>query len=186
MDFLPGPTVLENIEDGIPLSESDALKICDAYIALREIKPVGDELCPSGSWPIVGHVFFPDNEGGLTMNSRLEFNDYITNRLTRAHEGMVVTLPEAGEYTFNYGDLSPSNIKLLPDGRVGFCDMGMAFWGPPYWDMFALVASGYDMEFRKTLLDAFQVKGILLAEETKEKMWKLMIWHGLCGNAIAL
>lgn len=126
MDFIGGVAVDDMLKDGQELSNDDASRICDAYLALRRaIKPKTDELCPSGSWCLTGHIFKPYGEGGVVKSSREEFHSYMDDRLTRAYDGDKTMFPR-DEIVWNHGDLSPSNLKLLDDGRIGFYDLESA------------------------------------------------------------
>lgn len=124
--------------------------------------------CLTGPWPVQGHIFKPDDDGSLTMDSRLEFHKYMDDRLTQAHDGKETTLPEA-EVVFNHGDLSLDNIKVVPDGRIGPLDLAMAFWGPAYWDLIALIVSPYELyelEFVAPLQKAFKRRGLTVDPTT--------------------
>lgn len=61
MDFIGGTTGDHNVG-----------RICEAFLALhRAIKPKTDELCPSGSWYLKGHIFKPCGDGGLDVRSSI-------------------------------------------------------------------------------------------------------------------
>ena len=184
MDFIGGVAVEDLVKDGQTLSDYDATRICDAYLALRAIKPKTDELCPSQSWHLKGHIFKPFGDGGLVKSSRAEFNAYMDDRLTQAHDGNVTILPR-DEIVLNHGDLSPYNIKLLDDGRVAFYDLVMALWGPRDWDLFALDASSYDYGFVEPLQRAFHEKGLELRQDRKDMYYRFMLWHARKGNSVA-
>lgn len=46
------------------------------------------------------------------------------DRLTRANDGEKTTLPYA-IFVFSRGDISPTNTKMLHDGRIAFFEFGM-------------------------------------------------------------
>lgn len=122
--------------------------------------PKGDELCPTGPRFLKGSIFQPFREGNLTKNSRTEFREYMNDRLKRADENKKMTFPELEAAYYNHGDLSPTNIKLLPDGRVAFFDQDAAVFASCDWDVFALRFSHYDGNFAKPLIGAFEQKGL--------------------------
>lgn len=183
MQYVPGRTIQQNLDDGLGFSVKDALRVCDAYLSLRAIKPKGDELYPAGPWPLRGHIFQPDSEGGLNMKSRSDFQSYMNDRLTRAHNRST-TIPEC-EVVLSHGDLSPKNVMFMPDGRVGFLGLVNAVWGPAYWEHFALFASHYALSFTRPMQEALDRRGLGIDPETHLKLWKLMVWHGTRGPGLA-
>lgn len=185
MDCIGGPAVDDMLKDGKMLSDGDASRICDAYLALRcAIKPKTDELCPTGSLYLKGRIFKPFGDGGLVKSSRTEFNSYMDDRLTQAYDDEKTILPR-DEIAWNHGDISPFNIKLQDDGRVAFYDFDMAIWCPPDWDLFALLASSYDHEFVAPMKAAFLKKGHELREDCKEMYKRFMFCHARMGNPVA-
>lgn len=185
MDYIEGVAVEDLVRDGKELSDNDADRISDAYIALRcALKPEADKLCPTGEWELRGRIFQPDGDGGLIMASRTEFNAYMDDRLTLAHDGRETKLPY-DEVAWNNGDLSPQDIRLLDGKRVAFLDQGDALWGPYDWDAFALHFSPYDSGFVVPLLRAFDRKGITLQKDRQALYEKFMIWHAKMGGSVA-
>lgn len=73
IQYVPGPAIQQNLDDGHEFTNGDAMKVCEAYLTLRAIRPKGDELFPTGPWLLKGHIFQPDGEGGLKMKSRSDF-----------------------------------------------------------------------------------------------------------------
>ncbi|TFK43941.1 kinase-like domain-containing protein [Crucibulum laeve] len=184
MDFIHGDSIAMHLKDGHVLDKEVADKICDAYLALREIPPQPDKLCPTGWWPIRGRIFTPDNDGGLILESPLAFSEYMDDRLMQAHDGKTTALPQT-EVVFNYGDLSPNSIIQLPDGRISIVDLGMALWGPTYWDLYALIICPYKEEFAAPMKKAFARRGLMIDPTTEEMLWKFTVWHFHLGNAVA-
>lgn len=183
MQYVPGPTIQQSLDDGHGFTDGDTMKICEVYLTLRAIWPKGDELFPTGPWLLKGHIFQPDGEGGLKMKSRSAFQSYMSDRLTRAVRKST-TLPES-EVVLNHGDLSPPSLKLMPDGRVGFLNVLNVLWGPVYWDRLALFASSYPFAFTRPMEKAMDKRGIRINPGTHQKLWTLMIWHGTKGAAVA-
>lgn len=94
MDYVPGQTVAQYLQttNGI-LDDRTADNICNAYLALRTITANGDEIYPGEkSWPVCGHIYSMDNEAGLNVTSREQFNTYMDDRLTMAHGNKKTTL----------------------------------------------------------------------------------------------
>ena len=185
MDFIGGQAVEDRLKDKRKLSDGDASRIVDAYLALRQaITPKGDKLCPTGSWYLQGHIFKPFGDGGLTKSSYTELKAYMEDRLTQACDGNKVVLPQ-DERVWIHGDLSPSNIKLLSDGRVAILDLGVAFFGPSDWEAFALRVSGYEVEFVLPMVRAFDRKGLGLREDRQAMYETFMYWHAQKGCSVA-
>lgn len=107
----------------------------------------------------------------------------MSDRLTRV-VGKSTTLLES-KVVLNHGDLSPPSPKLMPDGRVGFLNVLNTLWGPVYWDRFALFASPYPFAFTRPMEKSMDKRGIRIDPETHQKLWTLMIWHGIKGSVVA-
>ncbi|KZP17018.1 hypothetical protein FIBSPDRAFT_1047131 [Athelia psychrophila] len=142
---IPGKTMWELMDDGNEeLSPNDANDIANAIQELRNVvqQPSDEALTPSAIlWNIKGHIFKPDNDGGRALQTKKEFEDFMDDRLTKV-TGTTSRLPDAG-YVFTHGDLSPHNIKRLPDGRLAILDYDMSFFAPTYWEPYALYALCY-------------------------------------------
>lgn len=93
------------------------------------------------------------------MTSREQFNTYMDDRLTMAHGNKKTTLSRT-KVMFCYGDLSPDNERILPDGRIRFVEFGMALWGPEFWDAFVLTIAPYSTDFLGPMLKAFERRGL--------------------------
>lgn len=159
--------------------------ICNAYLTLRTITPKGDEIYPGeNSWPVCGQIYAMDNEAGLNVTSREQFNDYMDDRLTMAYGDKKTTLPRT-KVVFCYGDLSPDNEKILPDGHIGFVDFGMALWGPEYWDAFVLTIASYSDDFLGPMIKTFERRGLRVAPTVAQQLNEFMIWHSIYGKAVA-
>ncbi|MCJ1345029.1 hypothetical protein MMC31_003234 [Peltigera leucophlebia] len=77
-------------------------------------------------------------------------------------------------YVFTIGDISPHNVKRLPDGRLGLFDWDMSAWLPEWWELSAMQLSFYDWEkFSKPLLDAFERRGVVVGESLRSDIFKL-------------
>lgn len=182
MDYIGGETAEDRIMNGQELSDEDADKVADAYFYLRRaVKPKGDELCPSGSWQLRGHIFKPFGDGDTSKSSRTEFELYMNDRLTQACDGNETKLPKA-EAAYVNGDLSPMDVKFLSDGRVALLDHGTAFFGPDDWDFFALLISGYDVKFVQPMLRSLERKGLRIQDDRLRLYEKFMFWHARFGG----
>ena len=184
MDNIPGETIEERLQGRSVLSDVDANTVCDAYLELRTVAPEGDQIVPGRSWPVQGHLYKPDAEGSLTVQTRQDFLAYMDDRLTRANDGVKTILPRT-KYVFNHGDISPTNVKRLPDGRIAFLDFGMAVWGPDYWDAFMLTVAPYELGFVSPMRNAFDRRGLTVDPQTCQLLYEFMLWHGKVGKAVA-
>lgn len=186
MDYVPGQTVAQYLQttNGI-FDDRTADDICNAYLALHTITPKGDDIYPGEkSWPVCGHIYSMDNEAGVNVTSREQFNTYMNDRLIMAHGNKKTTLSRT-KVVFCYGYLSPDDEKILLDGRIGFVDIGMALWGPEFWDAFVLTIAPYSIDFLGPMLEAFEKRGLRVEPTVAQQPNELRTWHRVYRKAVA-
>lgn len=178
MEFLEGETVWEIMKKGQrSLSNKDADDIAAAYVELRtSLSLESSKLTPYGGWNPLGHVFPFDNDGGRYLEDRRDFESFMCIRLENA--GISLADMPLFPYVFTSGDISPYNVKRLPDGRLGLFDWDMTAWLPAWWELGALILSPYDeAKYKKPLLNAFERRGIVVGESFGVELLKLH--HGI-------
>ncbi|KAH7910736.1 hypothetical protein BJ138DRAFT_72075 [Hygrophoropsis aurantiaca] len=207
MQNIPGRTMWEEMREGRdPLSDADADDIAAvvqelrANTALCDNLPSPNVLTPSGSWYAQGHMFPPFNEGGRVLADRQDYHAFMLARLKSAfgfhkddpNDGVEydaarsAVLPTLGERVFTHGDLSPHNIKRLPDGRLGIFGFGMSFFGPGWAEPYAVLIAGEDEKYAKPLREAFARRGMDVCADLKDELWEFRRWHFVFGCTFSL
>jgi hypothetical protein len=61
----------------------------------------------------------------------------------------------------------------------------MTFWGPNFWDAFALTISPYLDEFLVPMHKGFKRKGLTVDRAVGQKLMKFTVWHFYVDPAVA-
>ncbi|KAH7904444.1 hypothetical protein BJ138DRAFT_1106822 [Hygrophoropsis aurantiaca] len=144
-------------------------------------------------------MFPPDNEAGLRLAGRQHYQAFMADRLKHAFEfnkkdpkdgvefdaAKGAVLSTLGERVFTHGDLSPNNIKRLPDGRLGLFDFGMSFFGPGWAEPYAVLIAGEDEQYAKPLREAFKRVGMDIGADLQIELWGFRRWHFVLGGPFA-
>ncbi|GJJ12160.1 hypothetical protein Clacol_006401 [Clathrus columnatus] len=126
MENLEGKTIWEIMENGTrELPESCANKIA---AAIHELRQNSDALTPQVHWYPQGGIFPYDNEGGRVVTNIKDFLNFMTVRFQYA--GIKLDDVPLTPRVITHGGLSPRNLKLCPDGTIGFMDLRTSFVGP--------------------------------------------------------
>ncbi|GJJ12183.1 hypothetical protein Clacol_006424 [Clathrus columnatus] len=137
-------------------------------------------LTPRGHWFPQGGIFPLDNEGGRVVTTIKDFADFMTVRFQAAKidlNAVPLTL-----LVMTHGGLSPRNLKLCPDGTIGFMDLRTCFVGPTWWEYYALHASDEDLMFTKPLMKAMVKCGIRTSDKIISELdYKFRSWFATCG-----
>jgi len=190
MQNIPGQTMWEEMGKGDhPLSDKDADDIAAVLQELRKNTKLRDSLpspralTPSGPWNPQGYIFSPENDGGRLLDDKLDYQKFMSYRLKEAL-GNESTIPLT-ESIFTHGDISPHNIKRLPDGRLGLYDFQMSFFGPGWSEAYALYAANEKSEYTEPLMKAFIRHGMGVDEGMKRELDNFRIWFARFGGAVA-
>ncbi|GJJ12164.1 hypothetical protein Clacol_006405 [Clathrus columnatus] len=191
MENLEGPTIWEIMENGTrELPQSCAIKIAAAVHELRQSMEFcnslieSDALTPRVHWYPQGGIFPYDNEGGRVITSIQDFTNFMTLRFQRA--GIDLKDVPLTPLVMTHGGLSPRNLKLCPDGTIGFMDLRTSFVGPTWWEYYALRVSDEDPKFTEPLKKAMIRYGISASNKIMFELDKKFIpWFARYGGALA-
>ncbi|GJJ12163.1 hypothetical protein Clacol_006404 [Clathrus columnatus] len=85
-----------------------------------------------------------------------------------------------------HGGLSPRNLKLCPDGTIGFMDLHSSFVGPIWWEYYALHVSYEDHMFTEPLKKAMIRYGISASNKIMFELDnKFRPWFATYSGALA-
>ncbi|KAF8587575.1 hypothetical protein K439DRAFT_809994 [Ramaria rubella] len=190
MQNLPGPTIWEEMGEGeYPLSDKTANDIAAVLQELRENTKLRDNLpsptalTPSGCWNPQGHIFPPDGEGGRLLDDRLDYQEFMSYRMKEAScNESIIPLTES---IFTHGDISPHNIKRLPNGSLGLYDFEMSFFGPGWSEAYALYAADEESKYGEPLMKALIRCGMGIDEDTRRELDNFRFWFAKLGGAVA-
>lgn len=163
-EHLQGQLMWDVIGQGdTALSEADADMIAMAIMELRDHPGLYNslqafKLTPSTSWYPQGFIFFCDNDGGRLITDTADFIKFMTNRFERA--GISIDTIPLTPRVFTFGEASPYTMVKLPGGGLGLLDFEMTFFGPLWWEGYALHAANEIEAWETPLKKAYQKFGL--------------------------
>ncbi|KAJ7750311.1 hypothetical protein B0H16DRAFT_1724711 [Mycena metata] len=97
-------------------------------------------LTPLRHWWPQGYIFFRDYDGCRLVDDAHDFTDFMSTRFKEAEiDSNLVPLNEAS--VFIHGNPGPDNLMRCSDGKIGLLHFHMSFFGPPWWEFYALHGS---------------------------------------------
>ncbi|KAJ7750329.1 hypothetical protein B0H16DRAFT_1887928 [Mycena metata] len=149
MDCLEGQTMSKIIgsDEKQPLSDEDANDIAAVYQELRndhhgffQSLIQSRSLTPLRHWWPQGYIFFPDFDGERLVDDSDDFATFMSARFTMSKvDSNLVPLNETS--VFIHGNAGPDNLMRCSDDKIGLLHFHMSFFGPPWWEFYALHGS---------------------------------------------